>query len=34
MQIIWLSLIVVAAVAVAFWRGVAIYRYTFHRKDM
>jgi hypothetical protein len=31
---IGLALIVVAAVAVIVWRGIALYNYGFHKKDL
>lgn len=34
MKLIWLALVIAAAVAVASWRGITTYRYTFHKKDL
>ena len=34
MKLFGLTLIIVAAVALAIWRGIGLYRYAFHKKDL
>jgi type IV secretory pathway VirB2 component (pilin) len=34
MRIIQLAVVIVAAAGLALWRGVAMYRQTFHRKNL
>ena len=34
MKIIEFAFVVAAAAGVAIWRGVAVYRYGFHKKDL
>ena len=34
MKLIGLTLVIVAAVALAIWRGIAMYAYAFHKKDL
>jgi hypothetical protein len=34
MNVVLLALIIVAAVALAIWRGIAFWNYAFHKKDL
>ena len=34
MKLIGLASAIVAALALTIWRGIAMYRYTFHKKDL
>ena len=34
MKILELTLVIVAAVALTVWRGVALYRQTFHKREL